>query len=60
MFASLPELLESTILEWELIFRVHATQKMFQLDIEETDIVNVLEKGISLNHIKMTFHSRAS
>lgn len=31
---------------WELVYRLHATRRMFERNISEKDIINVLNKGL--------------
>ncbi|MFQ5639579.1 MAG: DUF4258 domain-containing protein [bacterium] len=39
------ERLSSPLTEWTIEYRVHATRRMFQRDIEEADVLFLLETG---------------
>ena len=39
------ELLNSPLSKWTIEYRVHATRRMFERDIDEADILSLLEKG---------------
>ena len=41
--------LKSPLTEWTIEYRVHATRRMFQRDIDEADILSLLETGIVID-----------
>ena len=44
-FDSLQQMLGSTIGSGELVFRIHATRRMFERDISEDELIYVLQSG---------------
>ena len=38
--------LKTHLKEWDIKYRIHATKRMFERDIEEIDIFETLERGI--------------
>ena len=45
MVQLLPDYLKSSLDLWEIVYRVHATQRMFERRIEAEDIKRLLENG---------------
>lgn len=39
------ELIKANVLEFDIQYRVHATKRMFQRDITETDVIGILFNG---------------
>ena len=43
------------IVNWDIRYRVHATQRMFQRNINENDILSCLEGGIIIEYYESDF-----
>jgi len=46
MFQKFKDRLDVPISEWTIEYRVHATRRMFEREIEESDILLAIENGI--------------
>ncbi len=55
MNQKLQEYLGAPINEWLIEYRVHATRRMFNRNIEEKDVLNLLEKGIVVEEYKADY-----
>ena len=48
----LVELLEFNIERYEIVYRVHATQRMFERNIDESEVLKVVKNGIIIEVYK--------
>ena len=44
-FVSFQQMLGSAVRDWELVYRIHATRRMFERDISEEELIYVLQNG---------------
>ena len=52
MFEKIITRLKTPLLEWDIKYRVHATKRMFEREIEENDVLETLENGIIIEDYK--------